>query len=131
MLTLDEPGKRAVKLCASMSRTLGGSSGIPVRLWHCANRRSFRFVSSLMPAGMLRKLFRLRSNFFNEIKEQIPLGIAPSISLQSLMSKFDKDLKLEKLEGRRKPIPFELFPCNNQNEKSEPNEVGANILHPG
>ena len=131
MLTLDEPGKRAVKLCASMSRTLGGSPGISMRLWHCPNRRSFRFVSSMMPAGMLRKLFLLRSNFFNEIKEKISLGIAPSISLQSLRSKFVKDLKLEKPEGKRKLIPFELFLCNNQSEKSEPNEVGANILRPG
>ena len=131
MLTLDEPGKRAVQLCASMSRILGGSSGISMRLWHCPIRRSFRFVSSLMPAGMLRKLFLLKANFFNEIKEQISLGIAPSISLQSLRSKFVKDLKMGKPEGKCKPIPFELFLCNNQKEKSDPNEVGVNILRPG
>ena len=84
-----------------------------------------------MPAGVLRKSFLLRSNFFNEIKEQILLGIAPSISLQSLRSKFVKDIKQEKPEGKRKLIPFEPFLCNNQNEKREPNDVGANLLHPG
>ena len=108
------------QLCASMSRTLGGSSGISMRLWHCPSRRSFRLVSSLRPAGMLRKLFLLRSNFFDEIKEKISLGIAHSISLQSLRSKFVKDMKLEKPNGKCKPIPFELSLCNNQNEKSDP-----------
>ena len=78
-----------------------------------------------MPAGILRKLFLLRSNFFNDIKEQISLGIAPSISLRSLRSKFVKDLKLNKLEGKRKPTPFELSLCNNQNEKSDPKEVSC------
>ena len=84
-----------------------------------------------MPAGVLRKSFLLRSNFFNEIKEQILLGIAPSISLRSFRSKFVKDLKLKKLEGKHKLTPFELFLCNNQNEKSELSEVGAIVLHPG
>ena len=125
MHTLDELGKRAVQLCASTSRILGGSSGIIMRLWQCPNLRSFRFVSSLMPAGILRKLFLLRSNFFNEIKVQISLGIAPSISLRSLRSQFVKDLKLKKLEGKRKLTPFELFLCNNQNEKSDPKEVSC------
>lgn len=83
-----------------------------------------------MPAGMLTKWFLLRSNFFNEIKEKIPSGIAPSISLQSLRFKFVKELKYGK-EGKHKPIPSELFLCNNQNEKSELSEVGAIILHPG
>ena len=78
-----------------------------------------------MPAGILRKLFLLRSNFFNEIKVQISLGIAPSISLRSLRSKFVKDLKLKKLEGKHKLTPFELFLCNNQNEKSDPKEVSC------
>ena len=82
-----------------------------------------------MQSGMLRKLFLLRSNFFNEIKEQIPSGIAPSISLQSLRFKFVKKLKYGK-EGKCKPIPSELFLCNNQNEKSELSEVGAIVLHP-
>ena len=41
-----------------------------------------------------------------------------------------KELKDGK-EGKRKPIPSELFLCNNQNEKGELNEGDGNILHPG
>lgn len=59
------------------------------------------------------------------------MGIATYLSLQSLGHKFVQYLKVEKPEGKCKPIPFELFIGNNQNDKSDPSEVGANMLHPG
>ena len=110
MLILDELNERDVQSRELISGTLGGSSGISVRFWHCPNQRFLRLVSALTLVGMLRKLFLL--------------------GLQLLWFKFVKELKHGK-EGKCKPIPFEPLPCNNQNEKSELNELDGNILHPG
>ena len=68
---------------------------------------------------MLIKLFLLRSNFSASTRSKDHQGL--------LLLSDVKDVK----EGKRKPIPSELFLCNNQNEKSELNEGDGNILHPG
>ena len=68
---------------------------------------------------MLIKLFLLRSNFSASTRSKDHQGL--------LLPSDVKDVK----EGNRKPIPSELFLCNNQNEKSELNDQDGNILHPG
>ena len=120
---------RDVQPHASNNFMLGGSLGSFSSLLHSLTRISVRLGSPLMSAGMLTKLFLLKSSTSRESKWQSLLSIAPSTKLQSLRYKDFKKHKPDK-EGNRKPIASDFSVCRNLDIRDEIQLLDFHTLHP-